>query len=233
MTRQGTLEPGGDVDVHIDCGDLAVSTTPGTLWSLDAGSAGGPPRVVASATDLEIRPADGTPRRQDWQLALPPALGTLALDTNAASATIDLAAADVRRLEATLNAGDLHVTAPAGDMDALEMTLNAGSVEVMAPSTDIDRLDVQANAGSVELSLGGSVTGEIDGTAMSVRLCVPATASLSITTGDDFGFSHDLQGSGLTQSGDQWQRAGTGPLITLSVGGTASSLTLDDEGGCR
>jgi hypothetical protein len=232
-TRDGTLQPGGDVRVRLDCGDLAVTTTPGTGWTLDAGHAGDPPRVVASTSDLDLQPADGTPRRQDWRLVLPPALGTLAVDTNAASATLALDGADVDRFEATVNAGDLHLTAPTGDMSALQVDVNAGSVDVLAPSVDIGRLDVQANAGSVELSLGGSVTGEIDGTAMSVQLCVPATASLAITTGDDFGFSHDLQARGLTHSGDVWQRAGSGPRITLTVGGTASSLTLDDEGGCR
>lgn len=229
---QGTLGTGAAVRLDIDCGDLDVGSAPGTAWTLDAGHAGGPPRVDASSSELRIRPADGAARRQDWALVVPAALDTLDLDANASSATLRLEGGTLTHLRSTVNAGDLRVVAPTGRMESLAIDVNAGDVELVAPSVDIGSLQVEANAASLELGLGGSVSGTIDGTAMSVRVCVPPTASLRIDTGDDFAFSHNLDSSGLTRTGDVWERTGTGPRISLRVGGTASSFTLDQTGTC-
>ncbi|MFN8520126.1 MAG: hypothetical protein U0667_12200 [Chloroflexota bacterium] len=232
-TTRGTLDPSASVRVHIDCGDLNVGTASGSDWTLDAGHAGDPPRVEASADDLSIRPADGPPRRQDWALALPVALASLQVEANASSTTLALGATALSRLDATVNAGDLSLVAPVGRMDRLELAANAADVEVEAPSTDIADLDVEANAASVTLSLGGSATGSLEGAAMSARVCVPPDASLDIRTGDDVGFSFEADGAvGLAWVGDRWLRQGTGPQISLSVGGTASSVTLVDDGSC-
>lgn len=231
-TTGGTLDPSGSARVHIDCGDLNVGTASGSDWTLDAGHAGDPPRVAASANDLSIRPADGPPRRQDWALALPVALASLQVEANASSTTLALEATALSRLDATANAGDLSLVAPLGRMDRLQLGANAADVEVRALSTDIADLDVEANAASVRLVLGGAVTGTIDGAAMSVTVCVPVSASLDIRTRDDVVFSHDLRATGLVRAGDGWQRAGAGPRISLTVGGTASSFTLADEGAC-
>lgn len=231
-TQDGTLGPESAVRLDIDCGDLDVRTAPGTVWTLDAGHAGDPPRVEASATQLRIRPADGVARRQDWALVVPGALDTLDLDANASSATLQLEGATLGRLRTSINAGDLRVVAPTGRMESLVIDVNAGDVDLLAPSTDITNLEVQANAASLELGLGGTVSGSIDGAAMSVRVCVPPAASLHIEAGDDFAFSHNLDSSGLSRSGDVWERAGTGPRISLQVGGTASSFTLDQTGAC-
>ncbi|MET0772032.1 MAG: DUF5668 domain-containing protein [Candidatus Limnocylindrales bacterium] len=231
-TANGTLSPGSEVGVRIDCGDLRVSTAPGGGWSLDAGHGGGPPRVDASSTDLSIEPAEGAPRRQDWVLALPGSLGSLRVDSNASSATLDLTGATVARLRSNVNAGDLHVTAPSGQMDSLELEANAADVDLLAPSVDIANLDVEANAASIELRLGGSVTGSIEGAAMSVRVCVPSTSALEIHTTDDFAFAEELQATGLVETDDGWTRAGSGPRVELTVGGTAASFTLADEEAC-
>lgn len=231
-TENGSLTPSAAVEVRIDCGDLRVTTAPGSGWTLDAGHGGGPPRVRSSTNDLAIQPAEGAPRRQDWDLALPAALGSLRVDGNASSTSLDLAGVTLTRLRGTVNAGDLRVTAPTGRMDSLQLEANAGDVDLVAPSVDIADLDVQANAASVELRLGGSVTGTIDGAAMSVRVCVPTSASLDIRTTDDLAFSHDLRATGLTRTGDRWTRVGTGPRVELTVGGTAASFTLADEETC-
>lgn len=231
-TTRGTLDPSGSARVHIDCGDLRVGTASGSAWTLDAGHAGDPPRVEASANDLSIRPADGPPRRQDWALALPVALASLQVEANASSTTLALEATALSRLDATVNAGDLRIAAPTGRMDSLELEVNAGDVHLDAPSTDIATLAVDANAASVEMSLGGSVTGNIDGAAMSVTVCVPTDAALQIRTRDDVAFSHDLRATGLVRTGDVWVRDGAGPSISLTVGGTASTFTLADMGSC-
>ncbi len=231
-TANGTLVPGSEAQVRIDCGDLRVATAPGTGWTLDAGHGGDPPRVESSISELDVQPAGGTPRRQDWDLTLPAAMGSLRVDANASSTSLDLASGTVARLHGIVNAGDLRITAPSGRMDALELEANAADVDLLAPSVDIADLDVEANAASVELRLGGSVTGTIEGAAMSIRVCVPATASLVLRTSDDFAFSLDLQAVGLIETDSGWTRTGTGPRIELTVGGTASSFTLVDEEAC-
>lgn len=229
---QGAFELAPVVSVSIDCGDLSVTTAAGLAWTLDAGHAGGPPRVEATATGLSMRPADGPPRRQDWTLALPAQLDTMRLQASASGSTLDLSGATLIHLHAEVNAGELRLDAPTGRMDTLELQANAADVHILAPSVDIQDLSVEANAASVTLSLGGSATGSVEGAAMSARVCVPPDASLDITTRDDMGFSHDLRATGLVQTGDGWQRAGTGPRITLVLGGTASSVTLVDDGSC-
>ena len=104
--------------------------------------------------------------------------------------------------------------------------------DTLLKSGTIDQLDVEANAASIELRIGSVADGSIDGTAMSVRVCVPTTVPLDIRTGDDFGFSADSQATGATRTDDGWTRAGTGPGVSLTVGGTASSFTLLDERAC-
>lgn len=231
-TANGSLDAQAMVRLRMDCGDLAVSTAPGTGWTLDAGHAGDPPRVESSGRDLSVRPADGPPRRQDWAVSLPSVMDTLRVDANGSSTTLGLDGATVLRLHANVNAGDLRIAAPTGRMDVLELKANAGDVHVDAPTADIAALDVEANAASVEMSLGGSVSGSIDGAAMSVRVCVPTDAALQVRTRDDVAFSHDLRATGLVQAGDVWVRAGTGARISLTVGGTAASFTLADQGSC-
>lgn len=228
----GTLDPQASVRVRIDCGDLAVATAPGTIWTLDAGHAGGPPVVDGSAGELAITPADGPPRRQDWSLGVPGVLDTLDIDTNASSTSVDMGAATLRRLLASANAGSLRLVAPAGRLDGLRVDGNAADVHLRAPSADIGDLEVRGNATSLSLELGGSVTGTIDGTAMTVRVCVPPDADLRIETGDGAGFTHDLASSGLTRVGDAWVRAGDGPRVSLRVDGTLSTFTLDQTGAC-
>jgi hypothetical protein len=216
----------------MDCGELTVSTSSGTSWTLDAGSAGGPPRIESSQSDLTVRPADGAPRRQDWRLVLPAALGSLEVDTNAASADVDLSAATIQSLRGTLNAGDLQVTTPTDGIATVRLEANAADVDLIAPGAITD-LDVEANAASMELRLSGPVTGRVDGAAMSTRVCVPTTASLTIRTSSDLAFAGDVQATGVVKNGDVWTRTGTGPRIDLTVGGTASSFTLVDEEACE
>jgi len=231
-SANGTLDPQATARVRIDCGDLAIGTAPGSAWILEAGHAGDPPRVEASGRDLSIRPADGSPRRLDWTVTLPAALDTLRVEANASTTTLGLGGATLPRLYASANAGDLRISAPTGRMDTLDIDVNAGDVHVDAPSTDIAALDVNANAASVELSLGGPVSGSIDGTAMSARVCVPPDAALQIRTRDDVAFSQDMRATGLVRMGDVWVRDGVGPRISLTVGGTAASFTLADAGDC-
>jgi hypothetical protein len=231
-SANGTLGPDAAVEVRMDCGTLAVSTSPGTSWTLDAGSAGGPPRIESSASDLTVRSADGAPGRQDWDLVLPTALGALRVDTNAASSDIHLGAEAMGSFGGTINAGDMEVATPAGGIATVRLEANAADLDLIAPGAITD-LEVEANAASIELRLAGPVMGRVDGAAMSTRVCVPTTASLLIRASSDLAFAGDVQATGVVKDGDVWTRTGTGPRIELTVGGTASSFTLVDEEACE
>jgi len=231
-TTAGVLDADPSVRIHLVCGGVVLRTAPGDGWALDAGHVGDPPKVEEAPGELSVSSADGPPRRQDWDLRLPSDLGTLDVEATAASATLDLTGATLTHLAASVNAGSLDVAGPAGPIDTLELDANAADLDVSAPATDIALLTVRGNATSVALTLGGAVSGTVEGNVMSIRVCVPDTAALAIETGSELGFSHDLASSGLTLVGDAWVRDGPGPRITLRVGGTASSLKLDQMGAC-
>jgi hypothetical protein len=233
-TANGTLTAPASLDVKIDCGTLALGAGPGDGWTLDARHSGGPPRVESGADRLTIRPAEGGLRRQEWTLAVPAAaLDSVRVEANAASTTLDLGTATLSNLRTTLNAGEMRLTAPTGGVGRLEADVNAGDLTVIASGSDIATLDLDVNAGSAHLDLGGSVTGSARVSAGSLEICVPPTADLRIETGNDVAFTIDVEGEGLTRSGDAWVREGTGPRIDLAVHGTVGTFTLDPPGGCR
>ena len=70
--------------------------------------------------------------------------------------------------------------------------------------------------------------------AGSLELCVAESASVAITVDEDnITFSHNLDDSGLTRTGDTWSNGGGGAAaITLTVSGNAASFTLNPEDGC-
>jgi hypothetical protein len=137
----------------------------------------------------------------------------LVINANAASSTLELTDASLSRLELDANAG--------------EVTLDLSGATA-------DELDISANAGSVELTVDGSTRfdGSVDTNAGSFELCVTDDALVEITVADaNVTFSHNLDASGLTRSGDTW-RSGSGPAdVVLDVEGNAASFTYT-SGGC-
>ncbi len=156
-------------------------------------------------------------RRQDWTITAPTdRLDAIDLTANAGTATMRLDGAQLSRLRAELNAGDLLID---------------------AGTASLGHLDVEMNAGRARILLGDAVavTGQISVNVGAIDLCVPPTAELNITVTDQLTFVTNLAQRGLVLTGGVWHRAGTAgaPPIVLSVDGTAASLTLDPEGGCR
>jgi hypothetical protein len=101
----------------------------------------------------------------------------------------------------------------------------------------IDELALELNAGSVRIiaSASTSLSGQIQQNAGSVRLCVPTTAGLRITSSGML-LGTNLDSSGLTRSGDTWESASYASArqkITLSVAGNAASFDLNPSGGCE
>jgi hypothetical protein len=215
VTQDGAFDAPASIDLDLDCGALAVTTTATSTWSLDAAHLGAPPTVTATGSALSvIAPEQAGAHRQEWTLALPAdATRTVAVVANAATATFDLRGTALDRLQAELNAGDLRLDASQARIDRLELTMNAGRARVSLAASST-RGSLSVNAGAIDL-------------------CVPADAALILRVPDQLTFSHNLERRGLANDGDTWRRAGAGgDTIDLSINGNAASFTLDPDGGC-
>jgi len=222
VTETGSFGSDASVSLDFDCGDLAVSTGPGSDWSVDARYAGGDaPEISTDDGSLRVVAQGGgifgmTDSRQDWDVTIPiDARLDLSVDANAASSTLDLDGASLSSLSVDANAGDVKVRLPGTEVDELTVDANAGSISI---ETDADtRFD-----GSVEMNAG------------SLELCVPAGIVFAITLADDnVTFSHNLDDSGLIRQGDTWVTGDDAvPSFTLQVDGNAASFTLNPEEGC-
>jgi hypothetical protein len=220
LTEQGSFGSSAEVALDFNCGDLAVAMGDGSDWAVDAGYAGdsrpdvssgdGSLRVIAEGGEFPF--GEG---RQDWQVTLPTEVDlALRIEANAASSDLDL---------------------DGGSFSELALDTNAGSATLNLSGASADEMSIEMNAGSVTINADGDT--EFDGTvemnAGSLDLCIADGVVFAITIADsNITFSHNLDESGLTRSGDTW-RSGTGAeAITLSVEGNAASFTLNPEGGC-
>lgn len=222
VTAQGSFATDGQVDLDFSCGELDVSTQPGTDWALVARhGADAEPEVTSDTESLRVEAEGGgfigfTDSRQAWDVVLPTdATLALSVDANAASSRLELDDADLSTLEIDANAGDVDVALPGAAVRELGVDANAGSISITAD--DATRLD-----GSVEMNAG------------SLELCVPDGVAVEITLEEDnVTFSDNLDDSGLARDGDTWRSGdGADPAVTLRVNGNAASFTLNPEGGC-
>ena len=176
-TRQGTFAGAASVDLTLACGDLTVTTVPGTGWQLQSGNAGeATPAVDVSGDRLSVTSAGErrsfgfTPGGDVWRLALPAAsrldltaevsagrgrfdfagaqLGNVRLDVNAAQASVDLGEATVTDLSMRVNAASASLRLPAGQDFSADLSVNAGSLKVCAASEVGMRIHQSAMLGS-------------------------------------------------------------------------------------
>jgi hypothetical protein len=212
------------VNLEFNCGELNVAMAAGSGWSAGTASTGDREVVVEAGGDsLDVSATNEEgwnwdAGKQRWDIGL----GTdvayqLRVGANASDVDLDLTGGTFERLEIDPNAASLFIDlsgATAGDFD---MSMNAGSA------------DIQTDA---ETALAGRFTMN----AGSFELCVPDEAALRITVADgNFTFSHNLDDSGLTRSGDTWFSDtfdGAAKFIDLRLEGNAASFTLNPDGGC-
>ena len=224
-TESGTFD-GGTASVNLDfnCGDLNLAMADGAGWTAGTASDGSREIVVEAggnsldvhATDEEGWNWDGG--KQRWDISLGADLAyELRLSANAADADLDLAGGSFERLEIDPNAASLSIDLSGASVTDFDMAMNAGSAEIQ---TDAET----ALAGRFTMNAG------------SFELCVPDTAALRITVADsNFTFSHNLDSSGLTRSGDTWTSDafdGADRFIDLRLEGNAASFALNPDGGC-
>lgn len=224
-TESGTFSGGAAaLDLEFNCGELNVAMADGAGWTTGTASTGDREVVVragddsldVSATNEEGFNWDGGKQRWDIGLGTDVAY-ELRISANAADANLDLAGGTFDRLEIDPNAASLFIDLSGVTTGDFDMAMNAGSAEVQ---TDAET----ALAGSFTMNAG------------SFELCVPDEAALRISVADgNFTFSHNLDDSGLTRSGDTWFSDtfdGAARFIDLRLEGNAASFTLNPDGGC-
>lgn len=221
--QTGSITPGASVSIAISCGDLEVSSGPGTDWSVGGSSAEGePPAISATAGGLRVERSarggfDFGGGRNDWTVVLPsePEL-RLDVQTNGGSGAVVLDGARVSEASFETNAGSL--------------TIDLRGV------ADLRDLDVHTNLGSTTIRLPEeSLSGTIAVNAGSVALCAPPAVGLRVDL-DTVAGSADLASHGLVESGDDvWQTpdyASAARQLDLRIDVNAGSLTLDPVREC-
>lgn len=222
-TRTGTLGSAADVRLDIGCGELAVTTTTGSAWTVSGSDRRGEGPDIASAVDLlRVRSGTRTGFGIDqgggrWDVALPvdPIL-SLGVTIGAGSGRIDLAGAHLSSVSAAVNAGDARLDLSG----ALGLTSISGS----------------ANAGSLRISLpASSLVGRVSANAGSVDLCVPPGVGLRLRASGGALGSNNFGARGLAQDGETWTSPGfdaAAVRIDLSTSANVGAITLNPENGC-
>lgn len=223
LTENGSFAgDAAEIDLRFNCGDLDVSTVPGSDWSVDAGyGADGRPEIASNDTSLSVTADDGGPigftnTSQDWEVELPSDTElALDLEANAASARLDLAGGQFSALGIDANAGDFDLDLSGSTVAGFELDMNAGSAEIVAD-------------GDTEL------TGSVGMNAGSLDLCVPEGVAVEITLDDpNVSFSHNLEDRDFDESGDTWTLGSGTPDLRLEVDGNAASFSFNPDGGCE
>jgi hypothetical protein len=211
------------VELDMGCGDLTVTTAPGSAWSLSGTAPDGQlPAVDRSDSRLSVRdPDDGADffrDRSSWAVTLPTE-PTLDLDArvNAGKGALDLDGARFETLSLSLNAGDGRIDLGSATANVLSVDVNAGSAGIVLPD--------------------GSLTGSLTVNAGSIELCAPPGVALRLRTNDNITASDNYGEAGLVEVSDNtWESpdwATATKRIDLSTTANAGSFTLDPEDGCQ
>ncbi|HEX2755913.1 MAG TPA: DUF5668 domain-containing protein, partial [Candidatus Limnocylindrales bacterium] len=151
LQRSGSFDRSAAVRLDLRCGSLALTTTTGSQWKLDAAYRGTGPIVDASGSRLDLRVSGGGgERRNDWTVSLPSAVGVLSITANGATATLQFPDGHVASLDVDMNAGDLRIDATHGAVDVVDLSMNAGRIRLDAGSSVLGG-DVSVNAGAFDL----------------------------------------------------------------------------------
>jgi hypothetical protein len=220
-TRSGSFGPAAAVDLTLSCGEIRVTTQPGTGWTFDAREGTNRTSNLTSFADRLVASTDGRLRawqagtgRVDWDVVLPTDTAIdLATTVNAGRARLDLAGARLGAARLDVNAGALEVDLAGASLDQLRVEVNAGSASVTIPA-DTFAADLQANAGSIEVCAPAGL-----------GLRVNATAALGSTTLN-----------GLVRLGDTWETPdyATAPFkADLALDASLGSIAINPVGGCK
>lgn len=218
----GELADRARVTIKQNCGDVTVTTAPGSTWNLSgAASNSRQPRLDARPDALTIDSSESTSfgfdGRTAWAVVLPrDPLLDLDIEANAGDGRLTLAGARLARLSIQRNAGSI-------DIDLREIAA-------------LDELTVDINAGSGTLRLPGvSLDGALSVNAGSIAICSAPGTGLRIRLEGSFAAANDFDEHDLTEVGGAWETVGYATAevrIALRAEVNAGSLSLDPVRTC-
>jgi hypothetical protein len=222
-TRQGSFDGTADVELRVACGELTVTTMPGTGWETRIGQGGRPiPEVASSSTELRV----GSARQRVWfgssgdgdlveaRLPTEPHLDVDAR-VDAGQAHVSLRNATLGRAAVAVNAGGAKLDLTGATLSQLSIHINAGDGTVVLPAADFD--------GSLEVNGG------------ELRVCVPEDLGLRIHEDVSMG---SIGRSGLRsgRDGSTWESddyAAARYHAELTVEVNVGSVEFNPQGGCQ
>lgn len=157
-TREGTFAGAASVNLTLSCGDVTVTTAPGSGWRVETGDTTRvAPVIDASAYRLSVVSADPHGRVGFWggdtfRVALPTTTPLdVSAEVNAGHGTFDLTRATLSRLTMRVNAAAATVRLPdTGVLDA-SFDVNAAKLTICAPSDLGLRIHEETTLGSANL----------------------------------------------------------------------------------
>lgn len=221
VTRQGTFDGAGRVELRLDCGELSVTTAPGTGWRVRTGDVADAPAVVSSAGRLSVSSSDrrdrlGLPSGSDSVLVTLPGDSPIDLSAavNVGIGRLDLTGAQLGSVDLGVNVGELEVDLTGARLGRLSMTLNGGEASVSLPAT-------------------GDFDADFDVNAAELEICAPADLGVRIRQDVVLGTTVF---TGLVRAGDAWETPGYSMAtshadVTMSV--NVGSVDVNPEGGCK
>jgi hypothetical protein len=221
-TQQGTFGGAASVDLRLACGELSVTTAPGSGWQLQSGNGTGAVATVdVSADRLSVasskgrRPFGFTRGGDVWRLSLPVASTLdLASEINAGRGRFDLAGARLGNVRLVVNAGDARVDLAQATVAHLSMSVNAASASLRLPAAQDTVADLSVNAGALRICA-----------ASDVGLRVHQAGVLSATNY-----------AGLVRAGDTWESPGYSMAIhhaDVTITANVGSVDVNPMGGCQ
>jgi hypothetical protein len=221
-THQGTFDGPARVSVASGCGDLVVTTAPGSGWQFDAGDTGGrTPIIDVSARALSIEAG----RFQGWH----------AFDVGRDIWRLTLPTSAIEDLSLTVDAGEGRIGLPGAAIGRLELTTNAGHTSVDLSEASVSNLSGTVNAGvlSFQLSASADVVGTMEVNAGALQVCAPSGLGLRI---HHVGVLSGISVSGLQQTGTDWQSpdyASAAHHADLDIRVNLGGVEIDPIGGCK
>ena len=220
-TQAGAFGESGSVDLRLACGEMTVTTQPGSTWKLETSSTSGSTPAVNESIDA-LSVASATRRKisgvkdvgDDWRLVLPTA------------SDIDL--------RAEIDAGKGRLSLTNAKLSNVRLSVNAGEAVLDLTGSTLPELDVEVNAGSASVLLPSrnEMTGTISTNAGSLKLCAPSDLALRISGNDAI---DSVTVRGLIRNGDSWETSNYESAVfhaDLSVDTSLGSVNVNPEGGC-
>ncbi len=220
-TQQGSFTGSATVDVTTSCGELSISTAPGSGWRLDAGNtADNSASVTSTGSLLSISGSRrngwfGWSGRDVWRLTLP--------------------TSPISDLSLVVNAGEGHINLSGAQLGSLEMANNAAASTVDLSTATVSSISGTVNAGAVSLDLpaGQNIVGTFHVNAGSLKVCAPPGLGVRV---HHTGVLSSARYGDLVQSGSEWQSpdyatAAYHADFTSSV--NVGSIDFNPIGGCK